>query len=123
MEIIERSGEDGAPGQAVFDLAICSCYVDPGEQLMGSVVAEGSLYCLDGADRMSPVFRRYWRGSSGRLESEILGTVVYARDSGEILIDLGYVDQQNTGPGENRGRHSSGTGTQCDPAKPARQRC
>jgi len=94
VEIIERSGEDGAPGQAVFDLAICSCYVDPGEQLMGSVVAEGSLYCLDGADRMSPVFRRYWRGSSGSLESEILGTVVYARDSGEILIDLGYVDQQ-----------------------------
>lgn len=92
IDVILGDGELGAPDQAPFDLIFCSCFITRTDTLIDQLAEGGSLICLEGSESLSPVLVQY-RRSGESLERVRLGPVNFARDSGEMLIDLGYIDE------------------------------
>jgi type IV pilus assembly protein PilB len=92
VDLILGDGELGAPDRAPFDLIFCSCFIDSPERLLEQLAAGGSLIALEGGDPLMPDLVRYQRSGGGHKRTE-LGPVSFTRDSGEVLIDLGYIDE------------------------------
>lgn len=87
-------GHDGAPDSAPFDLIICTCDIEDTSQLLAQLDPDGRLFTLEGDEPMMPNLVSYLRGGKvGPVRAE-LGPVNFNRDTGEILIDLDYIDEQ-----------------------------
>jgi type IV pilus assembly protein PilB len=94
VEIILGEGELGAPDRAPFDLIFCSCHIDGRDKLTEQLAPDGSMVCMEGGEALMPNLIRYQEAGS-RLKRTELGPVSFTRDSGEILIDLGYIDESS----------------------------
>jgi len=84
-------GEKGWPQpDARFDRIICSCLLRDHVALLHGLAEEGELFCLEGKDREQPALVRYRREKQG-VRRRDLGTIMFGRSTGQVLIDLGYV--------------------------------
>ncbi len=93
IRLILGEGEQGAPDLAPFDLVFCSARIDELDGLLEQVADGGHLVTLEGDDPLVPVLAvRSRQGDS--VERRDLGPVNLAHDAGEIMIDLGFVDEQ-----------------------------
>ncbi len=93
IAITVGEGKLGVPEQAPFDLIVCACEIDDISELVKQLDPNGCLYTLEGDEPMMPNLVSYRPGGdSGRNRTQ-LGPVNFSRDTGEILIDLDYIDQ------------------------------
>lgn len=92
VDLILGDGELGAPDRAPFDLVFCTCYLDGRDNLLEQLAQGGCLICLEGIDGLIPNMVCSRKTETG-LQRTDLGPVSFARDSGEVLIDLGYIDE------------------------------
>ncbi|WP_223846301.1 ATPase, T2SS/T4P/T4SS family [Wenzhouxiangella sp. AB-CW3] len=92
VEIILGDGELGAQDHSPFDLIFCSCFLENREHLVKQLASGGSLICMEGSDSLMPELVCVQVDGSD-LKRIPLGTVNFTRDSGEVLIDLGYIDE------------------------------
>ena len=94
ISVVLGDGEAGAADLAPFELIVCSCFISDIDELIGQLDDKGKLFCLEGGDVLAPSLVRYQRDASGQLQRAELATVIFTRDTGEVLIDLGYVDEK-----------------------------
>lgn len=94
VRISHGEGRNGAPGQAPFELILCFGDLDDSRQLLEQLTPQGALFTLEGEDRMMPTLVRTRPGRSGEAERVELGPVNFTRNTGEVLIDLDYIDEQ-----------------------------
>lgn len=93
IRLILGEGELGAPDLAPFDLVFCTARINDRERLAEQVAEGGRLVTLEGDDPLVPMLVAYQR-KSGALERQELGPVNLAHDAGDIMIDLGFVDEK-----------------------------
>jgi len=93
LRLILGEGELGANDLAPFDLIFCSARLDDYDALAEQLVEGGCLVTLEGDDAIVPLLVARTR-KNNRLERLELGRVNLAHDAGEIMIDLGYVDER-----------------------------
>jgi len=94
IQLLVGDGEAGAADFAPFDVIISSCSLGSTDKLMAQVANGGSLYNLEGIKPLTPNLVRYHRVENGSLVRAELGPVIFHRNTGEILIDLGYVNEK-----------------------------
>jgi type IV pilus assembly protein PilB len=94
IQLLLGDGEAGAADLAPFDLIVCSCFLSDITELLTQLDGRGSLYCLEGGDALAPSLVRYKNDDEGQERRTELGVVIFTRDSGEVLIDLGYIDEK-----------------------------
>jgi type IV pilus assembly protein PilB len=92
VEVVVGHGEDGHAERAPFDLVISGCFLQRTNTLLGQLAEGGSLVTLEGADAQAPELVQY-RKRHDEAVRRSLGPVSFHRGTGEILIDLGYVDE------------------------------
>ena len=92
IELILGDGELGAPDRAPFDLIFCSCFLDDRDNLLDQLAPGACLICLEGNDALMPNLVCFQKTGSKPKRTD-LGPVSFSRDSGEVLIDLGYIDE------------------------------
>ncbi len=92
VELILGDGELGAPDRAPFDLIFCTCYLEDRDNLVKQLAPRGCLICLEGGGSLTPNLACMQMTEDGLKRSD-LGPVNFSRDSGEVLIDLGYIDE------------------------------
>ncbi len=93
IAITVGDGQQGVPEQAPFDLIVCTCEIADTSELIKQLAPDGSLYTLEGDEPMMPNLASYRpKGASGASRMQ-LGPVNFSRDTGDILIDLDYIDQ------------------------------
>ncbi|WP_220337061.1 MULTISPECIES: ATPase, T2SS/T4P/T4SS family [unclassified Wenzhouxiangella] len=93
VRLILGEGELGAPDLAPFDLVLCSARIVKWEGLAEQLAEGGHLVTLEGNDPLVPLVVARARMDGGFKRRE-LGPVNLAHDAGEIMIDLGYVDEK-----------------------------
>ncbi len=93
VRLILGEGELGAPDLAPFDLVLCSARIVKWEGLAEQLAEGGHLVTLEGNDPLVPLVVARARLDGGFKRRE-LGPVNLAHDAGEIMIDLGYVDEK-----------------------------
>jgi type IV pilus assembly protein PilB len=93
ITMVMGDGENGAADMGPYDLIIAMCFLDRIDRLTAQLAPAGRLFCLEGLERLMPSLVRYQVEDNEALRVE-LGMVNFSRDSGEILIDLGYVDEK-----------------------------
>lgn len=88
--LVEGEGRAGSPGHGPFDLILCLPLLVEIDDLLEQLAEGGSLLTLVGHDGPLMKLTRY-RRAGDLMAREDLGTVNLARETGDILIDLGYV--------------------------------
>jgi type IV pilus assembly protein PilB len=94
IKMVMGDGENGAADMGPYDLIIAMCFLDQIDRLIAQLAPDGRLFCLEGPERLMPSLVRYQAEENGKVLRVELGMVNFSRDSGEILIDLGYVDEK-----------------------------
>jgi type IV pilus assembly protein PilB len=92
VTLLLDDGSRGAPDRSPFDLIVCIPRLSDTSELRAQLLDGGHLVCLEGPDPLVPRLVAYARRSD-RYSKRELGTVNLSRDSGELMIDLGYVDE------------------------------
>jgi type IV pilus assembly protein PilB len=93
LQLILGEGDLGAPDRAPFDLVFCTARINRHEHLLEQLAAQGYLVTLEGDDPFVPMLVVRTRSESGLTRRE-LGPVSLAHDAGEVMIDLGFVDEK-----------------------------
>lgn len=93
VRLILADGERGAPDLAPFDLIFCTARVNDRSSLEQQLVEGGHLVTLEGGDPLVPLLVARTRGSESYHRRE-LGPINLAHDAGEVMIDLGYIDEK-----------------------------
>ncbi len=86
-------GQHGAAEDAPFDLIVCTCDVVDTGALLEQLAPDGQLFTLEGDEPMMPNLVSYRRGDGSETIRTEIGPVNFSRDTGEILIDLDYIDK------------------------------
>jgi type IV pilus assembly protein PilB len=94
IQLVLGDGEAGAADLTPFDLIVCSCFLSSYDELLTQLSGQGRLFCMEGADALAPSLIRYQRDQNGEMQRAELGAVIFSRDTGEVLIDLGYIDEK-----------------------------
>ncbi len=94
IELLLDDGEAGAPDMAPFDLILCSCFLTELSELQSQLAPGGRLFCLEGVERLHPVLVGYLRHDDGSVRRTEYGTINFSKDTGEVMIDLGYIDEK-----------------------------
>jgi len=92
VRLILGEGELGAVDLAPFDMIFCSARINDTESLVEQLADDGRLVTLQGDDPLAPLLIVHIRRKSS-LERHDLGPINLAHDAGEVMIDLGYVDE------------------------------
>ena len=92
VQIVLGDGEAGDPAHGPFDLILATCVLQTKRSLLEQLAESGSLVTLEGVDRKAPELVQY-RKQHGRWLRRRLGPIKFDRDSGRILVDLGYIDE------------------------------
>jgi type IV pilus assembly protein PilB len=93
LEVRTGEGEAGAPEAGPYDLVLCTCPIQDMTRLVEQLRDDGSLVCLEGGATVAPRIVRHFRTREG-MRREGLGTLNLGRASGDVLIDLGFVDHE-----------------------------
>jgi type IV pilus assembly protein PilB len=97
IEMLLGEGESGAADLGPFDLIVCSCFLANLDNLLDQLTPDGRLFSLEGGEPLTPLLVRYQKNAEGQIARTELTTVIFSRDTGEVLIDLGYVDEKSLG--------------------------
>ena len=76
------------------DMVLCTSFVDNQEALLPHLRPDGQLICLEGHAGPVPSLALYRRHGEGLVRERTLGWVDFNRNSEQILIDLGVVDDK-----------------------------
>jgi type IV pilus assembly protein PilB len=93
LRLILGEGEQGAVDLAPFDLVFSNARLESHSLVANQLVDGGHLVTLEGDDPLVPVLVARTRGN-GDFQRRELGPVNLSHDAGEIMIDLGYVDEK-----------------------------
>ncbi|MEE4639635.1 MAG: ATPase, T2SS/T4P/T4SS family [Wenzhouxiangella sp.] len=93
VEVRVGAGEDGAPGEGPFDLILSMCSLTSRARLIDQLMPNGRLIVLEQVDFHIPELVQY-RVHQGEVVRTELGPISFSRKTGEILIDLGYIDEE-----------------------------
>lgn len=93
IAFLPGQGEDGAEMLGPFERIISLCFLKQLDRLLAQLAPSGSLVCLEGTDRLMPNLLCYTR-QNGNIVRNHPGPVNFRRDTGGILVDLGYIDGQ-----------------------------
>lgn len=92
IRLILGEGDLGAADLAPFDLIFCSARINEQERLLEQLDDGGHLITLEGDDPLVPMLVVRTRGED-YIDRHELGPVSLVHDAGEIMIDLGFVDE------------------------------
>ena len=92
VEIIVGDGQEGLPARMPFQTILVACNLSHITGLLEQLDARGNLVCFEGIDGQTHELVLYRRHNDEYLRRS-LGPVIFARDTGEILIDLGYIEE------------------------------
>jgi len=92
VEVRVGEGEDGAADAGPFDLILSMCNLDGTARLIEQLTLSGSLLALERLDQGVPELVQY-RKHHGEVLRHGLGPISFERRTGDILIDLGYIDE------------------------------
>ena len=92
VEIIVGDGQEGLPARMPFQTILVACNLSHITELLEQLDARGNLVCFEGIDGQTHELVLYRRHNDEFLRRS-LGPVIFARDTGEILIDLGYIEE------------------------------
>lgn len=92
VRILLGEGEQGAPDRAPFQLIISSCVLHNLEELQQQLAPGGVLAVLEGGDSRWSALVLYEKTING-IQRQETGLLDFNRNSGEILIDLGVMDE------------------------------
>jgi len=93
VEVRVGLGEQGWPDDTIrFDCILCVCPLEKIDPLLQQLTPEGVLYTLEGPDREEPLLVQHRFDPAGSVR-QVMGSVPFRRPTGQVLIDLGYVDE------------------------------
>ncbi|NBD95475.1 MAG: protein-L-isoaspartate(D-aspartate) O-methyltransferase, partial [Gammaproteobacteria bacterium] len=92
ITIVLDEGERGVPDRSPYDLVFCTPELSDTRDLQSQLIDGGHLVCLEGPDPLVPHLVDYERRGD-RFPRRELGVVNLRLDSGEMLIDLGFVQE------------------------------
>jgi len=92
VDVIVGEGERGYIDQAPYDLILSVCLLRDIEDLFVQLADDGCLVTLQGADPLAPDLVQYSKRGA-KMARRVLGPVDFRRPTGEILIDLGFIDE------------------------------
>ena len=92
VEVRLGDGEDGAADAGPFDLILAACELSGHARLLEQLRPGGDLIVLESHDHLAPELVQY-RQQDNEVHRRSLGPIDFARETGDILIDLGYVDE------------------------------
>ncbi|NBB93495.1 MAG: protein-L-isoaspartate(D-aspartate) O-methyltransferase [Gammaproteobacteria bacterium] len=92
VSIVLDEGERGVPDQSPYDLILCTPALSDTRHLQSQLIDGGHLVCLEGPDPLVPHLVDYERRAD-RFSRRELGVVNLRLDSGEMMIDLGFVEE------------------------------
>ncbi|HKL51571.1 MAG TPA: ATPase, T2SS/T4P/T4SS family [Wenzhouxiangellaceae bacterium] len=93
VEIIIGDGQEGLPARMPFQTILVVCRLSHITGLLEQLDVHGNLVCFEGIDGQTHELVLYRRHNDEYLRRS-LGPVDFARETGEILIDLGYIEQK-----------------------------
>ncbi len=93
VQIILGDGEAGAPDFGPFRVIVASCMLVDVADLMHQLADDGVLVVLEGSDPHVPDLVQYRKSADGFQRTK-LGVIDFRTDSGDVLIDLGVVDEE-----------------------------
>jgi len=92
VEVHVGEGEKGASGEGPFDLILSMCNLTDRSHLIEQLMPNGSLVALEHDEHHVPELYRY-KIFKGEVVRDELGPISFNRKTGDILIDLGYIDE------------------------------
>ncbi|NKI36491.1 Flp pilus assembly complex ATPase component TadA [Wenzhouxiangella sp. XN79A] len=92
VEVRVGEGEDGAADAGPFDLVLTMCSLAGNARLIEQLTLNGSLIALERVGQHEPELVQY-RKHHGEVIRRSLGPISFERKTGDILIDLGYIDE------------------------------
>ena len=106
VEIIIGDGEEGLPARMPFRTILVACHLARINGLLEQLDKHGNLVCFEGIDGQTHELVLYRKHNEEYLRRS-LGPVSFARDTGEILIDLGYIDEKTLSRARSEARSSN----------------
>jgi len=106
VEIVVAEGEEGLPARMPFQTILVSCHLPRITGLLEQLDKRGNLVCFEGIDGQAHELVLYRKHNDEYLRRS-LGPVSFARDTGEILIDLGYIDEKTLARARSEARSSN----------------
>ncbi|PSF06160.1 protein-L-isoaspartate(D-aspartate) O-methyltransferase [Marinobacter fuscus] len=108
IDVVEAVADSRLKADTPCDLIICTTFIDTPACLLDNLRPGGTLVCLEGRAGPVPSLAMFQRKNDGLERIRTLGWIDFNRNSEQILIDLGMVDESTLA----QARHEASSGNE-----------